>query len=173
MRLSTASALTIGTAMLFAASSCSECPRSACEAVTKPTAATIAQGVAGVISYQSDALANGCAPCEYSEAAFAIWATDSLVSSGAQADSIAHSGDADVIVRAADGRYEQLLVPGNYLVCVDSLPSTLCAAIAVRPNEAWTINLATTYGPGRMLVFEPGSDTPNTTAVFDISTYDR
>jgi hypothetical protein len=139
----------------------------------KPTAAAIAQGVAGVISYQSDALANGCAPCEYSEAAFAIWATDSLVSSGAQADSIARSGDADVIVQAADGRYEQLLGPGNYLVCVDSLPSTLCAAIAVRPNEAWTINLATTYGPGRMIVFEPGSDTPNTTAVFDISIYDR
>jgi hypothetical protein len=164
--------LAMGAAMLFAASSCSECPRTACEDVTRPAKAAIAQGVAGAISYQSDALANGCAPCEYAEAQFAIWATDTLVSSGTEADSVVRASDAGVVIHA-DQRYEQLLEPGNYLVCTDGPLSRFCAAIAVRTGETWTVNLATTYGPGRLIVFAPGSQTPSTSGVFEISTDDR
>ena len=157
--------------MLFAMTSCNDCERKACEDVAKPAAAAIAQGVAGVVSYQSDVVENGCAECTYSEADFAIWATDSLVSSAEEAVSV-HASDADIMLHASR-RYEQSLEPGNYLVCVDGSVSTYCAAIAVGSNETWTVHLATTYGPGRMIVFAPGSQTPNTSAVFDISTNDR
>ena len=121
--------------------------------------------------YQSDVVENGCGECTYSQAEFAIWATDSLVSSAAEADSV-HATDTDLVVYA-NRRYEQSLEPGDYLVCVDGSVSTYCAAITVRSGETWTVHLATTYGPGRMIVFEPGSETPNASAVFDISTNDR
>jgi hypothetical protein len=131
---------------------CSDCPRDACEASSRPYHGSLVEGVAGVVSSESDTVANGCQRCEWGSARLDIWSTAALVANAAEAEQVVSSGP-PVATVMAEHRYEKALGAGNYLVCV--LPGA-CASFALGPREIASVNVRTGNGPSGLVVFPAG-----------------
>ncbi len=155
------------TILAFVAGCYPPCERNGCEAIARPiTRAAIQRGIAGVIASESDLVVNDCADCPFARAELKIWTTLLPVADLPQAQSIVKTMPSFTI--DANHRYEQVLDPGDYLVC--QLPSE-CAAIAVRQTDVVTVNVKGRYGPSSLLIFTPGSTVPRSDGIFKFSAF--
>ncbi len=141
------------TATMLAA--CAEdCPREACDRLAEPANASIPQGIAGVVAYETDVVENGCQECEFASSNLAIWREDALFDDALIAATKLRAAEQNIIV---DARYEKELVPGNYLVCTtqaSELPSDgdACTTLVVGPGQVVTVNVSLRYGPPGLVV---------------------
>ena len=139
-----------------AAHGCEPCARDACEAAERPAGArAIEQGIAGFVSYESDAGSNGCFPCARSTARLDVWPAPGPVTTVAEAEALIAAGPSSVTIMA-DGQYQRALPPGAYLVCV--LPGA-CAQVSLGAGQVATVNVQRVYGPTGLVVFDPGAST--------------
>jgi hypothetical protein len=152
--------------LLQGAQGCHPCNRSGCEATEHPISRSqISQGIAGVVSLESDDAINGCAECGFSSAELRVWSTPTRVSDAEGAESVVKANAPSFTINA-DQRYERSLDAGYYLVC--QLPWE-CASISVPQTGVVTINVSRRSGPGstsRLLVFDPGSMTKRSEGIF-------
>lgn len=124
----------------------------------------ITRGIGGSVADESDVVSEGCQECRFSSAELKVWSTVTPVSDAVAARSVVAGSSAKFTI-VAISNYEKELDPGYYLVC--SLQNK-CASVTVTENGVFTINVKATFGPGSILVFEPGTDTPRTGGIFDI-----
>lgn len=90
-----------------------------------------------------------------SSAPLAIWAAPGPVTDVVAARALVQAGPATVTLQA-DGRYQQALDPGSYLLCADpSSYNTGCVSIAVMAGHVTPVNLKLFYGPSQFIVFDP------------------
>lgn len=136
---------------------CNDCDRGGCESFSKRAKAGIAQGVAGTVSLESDAVADGCQICAFSEAGLEIWSTpaDARLAPGAEACPLM-AAPAFASLTAL-GHYERQLDPGQYLVCVVGGKDRPCIGITVTAGQVTTLNVKHVYGPSIVAVLDPGS----------------
>jgi hypothetical protein len=146
--------------------SCQDCNRSACQSYQRPAAASIGQGVAGVVASESDVVANGCQECGLASATLEIWLTNGLVQDAVTVGAIART--TPLVAMQADGHYEIELAPADYLLCVDSGMGG-CVPFAVASGKVTTVNVQRINGPTGFLVFDAGSSVPRTSQVLSVT----
>jgi len=129
--------------------SCMPCDRSGCEALDDHVSSD-KTGVAGIVSSESDVVANGCQECPLSQASLQLWQVDAPVPDDAAAAALVSERDPDVS-SLAEERYVLELQAGHYLLC--SRPS--CANIEVLGGEALTVNVALRFGPTSFFAGRP------------------
>jgi hypothetical protein len=145
--------------------SCVPCDHDGCKAVEHPAEdVSIAVGIAGVASSESDVVANGCQECPLSEGTMQVWAVPNAVTTADEASAVVMGGEPTLEIDI-DERYEQMLDAGEYLVCISS--GETCAGITIG-NAVVTVHARYVFGPASLIVFEPGSDEPRTDRIFDL-----
>jgi hypothetical protein len=163
---------TLALLVVAALPGCRPCNRSGCDAVTNPVkSASISRGIAGVVAAESDVVADGCQECPFSMSQLDVWAVANPVSDASAAAAVV-KGQPATLTLPVDSRYERALEPGHYLVCGQARAPAECAAISVGDKGVFTVNVEAHYGPTRLVVFEPGSDTRRTTGVFQVARLD-
>jgi hypothetical protein len=155
----------VSSVIVLLLASCVPCDRDGCDAVEQPADnVSIAVGIAGVASSESDVVANGCQECPLSQGTMQIWASASAVTTADQARALVDGG-APTLEIEIDERYEQMLDAGEYLVCISG--GEVCAGITIS-NAVITVHARYLYGPPSLIVFEPGSDEPRSDRIFDL-----
>jgi hypothetical protein len=142
-------------ALSFALAACNPCNRDGCDAVDKPAADSGKSAIAGVVVSESDVVSNGCQDCPFASAPLAVWAAPAPVTDVESARAIVHAGPAAATLDA-EGRYQQALDPGSYLLC--AFPSTYnaaCVSVSVIAGHVTPVNLKLLDGPFRFVVFDP------------------
>jgi hypothetical protein len=134
-----------------------DCDRSGCESFGKRASASIAQGIAGAVSLESDAVADGCQICSQSEAGLEIWAAPAAVRDAGAGCQLA--GTPAPVSLTALGRYQQALDPGEYLMCVVGGRDRPCVGVTVAAGKVTTVNVKHHFGPSDVAVLDPGSAT--------------
>jgi hypothetical protein len=144
-------------ALVPALAGCNDCDRAGCDSFSKRASAGIAQGVAGAVSVESDAVADGCQVCAFSEAGLEIWPApaDGRLAPGAAACPLM-AAPAFASLTALE-HYERQLDPGQYLICVVGGKDRPCIGIAVTAGQVTTLNVKHVYGPSIVAVLDPGS----------------
>jgi hypothetical protein len=85
----------------------------------------------------------------------AVWEASTPVTDAVSARAIVQGGPAAVTFQA-DGRYQQALDPGSYLLCADpSSYNAACVGVAVLAGHVTPVNLKLLFGPFRFIVFDP------------------
>jgi hypothetical protein len=159
------SSLLASSAIVALLASCVPCDHSGCKAVDDPVGeVSIVAGIAGAASSESDVVANGCQECSLSQGTMQVWAVATAVTTADQARAVVDGGE-PMLEIDIDERYEQMLDPGEYLVCIGS--GEACAGITV-DGAVVTVHARYVYGPPSLIVFEPGSDEPRTDRIFDL-----
>lgn len=133
---------------------CAPCDRSGCQAIESQRAVGEgAQGIGGVVAYQSDVSADGCVPCGFSEARIKVWALDapSIDLARAQIET------QPLIERTFEAEYLLLLDPGAYVMCV-SRPPAQCRVVEVPKGGVVTAHLRRGFGNTRWLPVRAESD---------------
>jgi hypothetical protein len=150
--------LCLSFAVLFVAQlGCSnDCDREACDAFSKPASAAIAQGIAGVVSLDSDTVYSGCRLCVLSTAGLEVWPSPTPARDAA-ACPLALGSSAQTIT--AIGRYQQALDPGEYLVCVSAPHARPCLGLTVSAGKVTTLNVKQVQGPTMLAVLDPRTPT--------------
>lgn len=139
---------------------CSPCNRSGCDALRTPAADDGESGIAGVIAYESDVVANGCQECPFTSASLSIWAALGPVADGVSAKAIIQAGPPAVSLDA-DARYRQALAPASYLLCAfPASYSSACVSVDVVAGHATPVNLKLLFGPFHFIVFDPRTRAP-------------
>ena len=149
--------------------SCEPCDMRGCEAIELPAEATIPQGVAGAVAYQSDLVEFGCHACPLSATTIAVWPIDEPVLDDATAEAVVKGSDPAYSVLAEGGRYELPLPTGDYLLCDTKWYVYYCVAIPIIEEGVITVNIHEVYGPTGMTVFEPGATSPTEMTVFEVN----
>jgi hypothetical protein len=80
---------------------------------------------------------------------------------------VMNAGAADRTVNA-EGRYEEALDAGEYLVCSGQSGGGACAGITIVAGEVVTVHNRYVFGPPSLVVFEPGASEPRTDRHFDV-----
>jgi hypothetical protein len=151
--------------LVFLLASCVPCEQSGCETIDHPVDdVSIAAGIAGAASSESDVVANGCQECPLSEGTMQVWAVATAVNTMDEAQAVVDGGEPTLEIDI-DERYEQMLDAGEYLVCISG--GETCAGITVA-NAVVTVHARYVYGPASLIVFEPGSNEPRTDRIFDL-----
>lgn len=157
--------LLVSSTILSLLASCTPCDQSGCDAVDDPVGdVSIAAGIAGAASSESDVVTNGCQECTLSQGTMQIWAVGSAVTTTDEARAVVE-GDAPTLELDIDERYEQALDAGEYLVCISN--GEICAGVTVS-NAVVTVHARYVFGPPSLIVFEPGSNEPRTERIFDL-----
>jgi len=139
----------------FVLAACKPCNRSGCDVLDLPAADNGTSAIAGVVASESDVIANGCQECPFASATLAVWAASAPVTDAASAKAIVQAGPAAFTLQA-DGRFQQALDPGSYLLCADpSSHNFACVSLAVVAGHVTPVNLKLVYGPFRFIVFDP------------------
>ena len=141
---------------------CAPCDQAGCDALGSPARDTGASAVAGMIAYQTDVVANGCQECGFSSTMLSFWKTPALVTDTPSAMAIV-AGPPTATLQA-DKRYQQLLDPGSYLVCVRAY----CAGVDVLPDHVTTVHVKMGFGPAQFVVFDPGTRNSRSAARLEV-----
>jgi hypothetical protein len=147
--------------VLLFSTACSTCPRTGCDALSSPAGGS-QSAIAGVIATESDEVTNGCQDCPFGSTQLALWKTSSAVADEASAQAVVVS--APTVSFRAEGRYRELVDPGEYLVC----SSPYCAAIRVDADRVTTVNVKLIYGPAQFSIFDPGATSARSASVFEV-----
>ena len=140
-------------ALSFMLVACNPCNRSGCDAAGTPAADNGKSAIAGFIALESDVIDNSCQECPLSSAPLAIWAAPAPVTDVVGARAIVQAGPATVTLQA-NGRYQQALDPGSYLLCADpSSYNAVCVSVAVMAGHVTPVNLKLLFGPFQFIVF--------------------
>jgi hypothetical protein len=134
----------------FGLATCRPCDRSGCDALGDHVSSD-QTGVAGIVSSESDLVANGCQECPLSQATLQLWRVEAPVPDEATAAALVSEREPDVSDLAQE-RYLFELEAGYYLLC--SRPN--CTNIEVRGDETLTVNVAQHFGPTSFFVGRPG-----------------
>jgi hypothetical protein len=122
-------------------SSCAECDRAGCDALSQP-AIQGETGIAGVVAALDDVVADGCQECPLAAANLQLWRTDSAITTEPAAAALVAARAPDV-TEAVSERYSQALAPGSYLLCVR--PN--CVGLEITAGETVTVNIQRRNGP--------------------------
>jgi hypothetical protein len=154
--------LFLSSGLVFVAG-CNPCDRSGCEVRDNPAKDSGHSAIAGTVSTETDVVVNGCQECPFGSATLSVWKTATATMDSATAKAIVDGSAATVVVQA-NQRYLQALDPGTYLVCIR--PS--CVSLDVTAGHVTTLNVEQVYGPGELLVAEPGERTTHSANRLDI-----
>jgi hypothetical protein len=144
--------------------SCANCPREGCDALAAASTGTGGAGIAGVVASESDVIANGCQKCLFGSTQLTIWKASSAVTDNASAAALVHSSVAPTVSLSANGRYEQALDPGSYLVC--SRPD--CVAVEVSANRVTTVHVKLVEGPPQFVLFDGEGRAQENVSTFEV-----
>jgi len=132
-----------------------DCDRQNCDSFSRPAPTNIGQGIAGVVSVQSDQVSDGCPICALSEAGIDVWRAPAAVhDSGAGCQLAGTPAEASF---TAIGRYDHTLDPGEYLVCVSESHVRHCIGVTVVAGKVSTLNVRHQPGPSMVAVQDPAS----------------
>jgi hypothetical protein len=148
--------------VLLISAACANCPRTGCDALSSPAGGS-GTGIAGAIASESDVVGNGCQDCPFGSTQLTVWKTSSPIPDEATARAIVGASGPTVSFHA-DGRYEQLLDPGDYLLC----SNPYCTAIQVDPDQVTTVHVKLINGPAQFIIFDPGTTTARSASVFEV-----
>jgi hypothetical protein len=136
----------------------SSCPRDGCDATAAP-APNAPTGIAGAIAYETDSVSDNCQACDYATTTIGVWNAPSHAADLAAAE--AETVGVPLVTFTANGRYEQALAQGSYVLCTRlgawSAPQSDCAAFDVVTGQTTTVNAKLIFGPTQFTVFEPGA----------------
>jgi hypothetical protein len=131
-------------------SACTKCKRGPCDAQGGPAKSELVDGFAGVVSYTSDQIVNGCRECSYGQARLALYPLTQEIEPE-QAPGV-------IDVQAPEwlplrGKYERAQAPGPYLVCDPFARS--CALLPVPRHAPLTLHVRTGYGFTAFVIVDP------------------
>lgn len=158
--------LVLSGAMSLLQPGCTPCNRSGCDAVGTPATNDGRSGIAGVVAYESDVVANGCQECPLSSAALSLWLVSAPPTDSASADSIV-KGQSPAVTIQADGFYRQALDAGGYLLCVRGY----CVYVEVLPDHTTPVNVLQVFGPVQFKVFDPLTRAAEAAPTFTTTTW--
>lgn len=152
--------------VLFSVGCSPSCPRAGCDALATAVADTRHSAVAGVIASETDTVENGCQECSFGSARLAFWKTASTITDSSAARTVVVTSLPLAFIQV-DGRYEQPLDPGSYLVCRQSD----CASIEVVAGRTTTVHVKLLFGPVQFVVFDAGSNAARTAPTLEVGSY--
>jgi hypothetical protein len=132
-----------------------DCDRQNCDSFSRPASTNIGQGIAGVVSVQSEQVADGCPICALSEAGLEVWRTPAALHESGAGCQLA--GTPAEVSFTAIGHFDHTLDPGEYLVCVSERHTRHCIAVMVAAGKVSTLNVKHQPGPSMVAVLDPGS----------------
>lgn len=132
------------------------CDRSGCEAVAQPAPATIDRGIAGAVASPSDLGINGCTRCSFAPAQLTVYTAEQPVVDEATAKQVFDAAMIAAVI-SANGRYEQALASGEYLICLDRGGVSYCTGLTVPDLGVISVHVILPLGSPLLIVFLPGA----------------
>ena len=149
-------ALVTALVAILATASCTPCDRAGCDGYRRKATASV-QGVAGLVAYASDSVANGCQECALAQSILHVWKADGPIATATAAATLVAAAPTATV--NANEHYQLQLAPADYLLCV-APGNQPCAALSVSSGAATTVNVKLRYGPTSLRVFDGGSSSP-------------